>query len=97
MRVILAQASSAYLQSSFEALLGFLQVIQVFQDTAEVVDVSGNSGMIRSVDLLVDLKRSLEALLCFLRVTQVFQDIAEVVDHCGHGGMVWSVDLLAYL
>ena len=50
------------------------------QDHSEVVDIFGHVGMIRSVDLFVDLQSSLEAFSGFLEVTQVLQDHSEVVD-----------------
>ncbi|GEM_PF-5606004 len=54
--VIPAQKMLEYLQSPLVTLLGAVQVAQVLQDPAEVVDISGHVGMVGTVYILADFK-----------------------------------------
>jgi len=77
--VILAELLSKYLQSSLEAFFGFLEITQVSQDQSEVVDSYGHGGMIRSVDLLVDLQGFLQGGLCLIELTERSQVQADLI------------------
>ena len=68
-----------------------MEVTKVFQDAAEVVDISGYVGMVSAIGIFIDRKRTLKMFLCRGEVTKVFQDAAEVVDAHGYGRMVSAI------